>query len=182
MKTSCTFSLITLIGCVLLLNTNGIGPSNATSTTCSTCSNINAGEWGSWNNGNNWWGHWGHWDNWDNWEYWKYWGCYYPSTWGSWHNSPYGHTWSEFWARWVDWAPWEEWNGCSRTCGGGHKTRIRYRCCARGASEKCTETSKCPEVCLNSGTFDTRCRCTDQFFGECCENCKYNNTIIYKLY
>jgi len=84
------------------------------------------------------------------------------------------------WTTWAHWAcilmdssePWQNWSGCSRTCGGGTRTRNRYRCCDLGKVQKCTENGNCSELCLNSGTFDTQCRCTDEVFGTCCEEGK----------
>jgi len=140
---SFVLSSTVLISCELLKITNGIGYSNAASEYCSSCRAPNPGEWGYT-------GTWVHWGN---------WGCKLMH-------------WNEYGA-WDMWAPWENWSGCSRTCGGGTTTRYRYRCCDLGKSLKCIEYGNCPELCLNSGTFDTQCRCTDEFFGKCCEEGKH---------
>jgi len=102
----------------------------------------------------------GEWGSWGTWVHWGSWGC--ESILGFLHL----------------WAPWENWSGCSRTCGGGTKTRYRYRCCDKGKSQNCIEYSNCPELCLNSGTFDTQCYCTDEFFGTCCEEGKPKHCFV----
>ena len=90
----------------------------------------------------------------------------YETEWDDWRGC-----WEDnHWAGWGQWAPWENWSGCSRTCGGGIRTRNRYRCCNLVQITTCTELNNCPEVCLNQGTYDTKCRCTETFFGNCCEN------------
>jgi len=96
----------------------------------------------------------------------------YSNTWGckEWVRNYHDH---------MDmWASWDNWSRCSRTCGGGVRTRYRYRCCDSGKSQECIEYSNCQELCLNSGTFDTQCRCTNEFFGICCEECKPTLFII----
>ena len=96
--------------------------------------------------------------------------------WGNWKCSQWEGNYEN-----VDmWTTWENWSGCSRTCGGGVRIRYKYRCCDLGKYQNCKEYSTCPELCLNSGTFDTQCRCTDEFFGECCEEGK--PTVLVLLY
>ena len=86
----------------------------------------------------------------------------------------YKHEWD--WTEWCYWSGWKDWGGwgsCSRSCGGG--VRTRYRACPCSASDSLSES--CNEFCLNSGNLTDACLCTDEYYGFCCEQ-----GLLYIMY
>jgi len=67
--------------------------------------------------------------------------------------------------------PWDSWSEWDCSCGGGRRNRFMRKWCSNRETT-CTETDWCPETCQNAGTYDTVCRCTELYYGKCCENSK----------
>ncbi|XP_052789886.1 uncharacterized protein LOC128224179 [Mya arenaria] len=105
-----------------------------------------------------------------------------------------------------EWTPWKPWSECSRTCGGGTKSRSRSFCCRtafENANDGCVrscgknpdgfhEHSDCNDWCYNGGWVSSNgCSCPDNaYYGFCCDSvcpsiaeCKYRScTASYNVY
>ena len=86
--------------------------------------------------------------------------------------------------RLCEWQNWHEWGACTRTCGGGTRTRSRGICCRSSWSwnecvDKCRksnndahQTESCNTFCLNGVHYFGACNCPDHLFDDCCGSSK----------
>ncbi|XP_076441377.1 coadhesin-like [Babylonia areolata] len=58
-------------------------------------------------------------------------------------------------AKVFEWSPWEEWTACTKTCGGGHKSRSR-ECVERGVGE-----ADDPQECHGQSSENATCHTPD---------------------
>jgi hypothetical protein len=91
-----------------------------------------------------------------------------------------------------NWEPWKAWSACSRTCGGGTRSRSRLYCCKASLASDISaclrdcyhdldyyyrynsESKVCNQQCYNGGSinWNNDCICSDIFYGTCCEKRK----------
>ena len=83
------------------------------------------------------------------------------------------------------WGGWSAWAACSDPCGNaGWKSRSRgisrsRSCGGSRCSGPSSQTQACNRFCYNGGTPQPgHCDCTE-FWGTCCDKCKYRNTTSY---
>ena len=84
------------------------------------------------------------------------------------------------------WGGWSAWGVCNHPCGNAG-TQSRSRGTSRGAScggSSCSgpssQTQDCNRFCYNGGTPRLgHCDCPDEFWGTCCNKCKYRYTTSY---
>ena len=84
------------------------------------------------------------------------------------------------------WSSWSTWNTCTHKCGNaGMQSRSRYITNSGGwFGSNCigdkTDERSCNRGCVYGGTPRYGyCDCSDDYWGLCCENCKYRPIIWF---
>ena len=85
-----------------------------------------------------------------------------------------------------EWSNWTAWSECTHKCGNaGTQSRTRYiKNSADWFGSSCdgdkSDSQSCNRGCDNDGTaLYGKCRCSDAYWGYCCENCKYRPIIWF---